>query len=283
MRHVLGALTIIGLIGLGVFWWLSTPRNVRIDLEGTGDAAHGARVATAMGCASCHGEDFAGGMALGSPFGIFYVPNITPSAIGHWSDQEIVNAVIAGVRPDGQHYYPVFPYRSYALSTPADLVDLIAYLRTLPPVDRADIPHDLSIIAAWRRPVGIWKLLAGRRKTVDPNDRGTYLAEAQFHCQECHTPRNALGLPQPKRAYDGGALYGTDGRVKTRVPSLIDGEATKWSAGEMFDYLTTGFTPDFDTASAEMVDVIENIAQLPEGDQRALTDYVLSLRPGGTN
>ena len=88
------------------------------------DAAisQGEYLINAGGCVDCHTEDIddaiplAGGRAVESPFGTFYSPNITPdveTGIGAWSDDDFVNAFWEGVDPDGDHYYPAFPYTSY--------------------------------------------------------------------------------------------------------------------------------------------------------------------------
>ena len=76
------------------------------------------------GCASCHtapdADDegppvLSGGMAFATEFGTFFAPNISssPEGVGDWTEAEIVNAVSAGVSPDGAHYYPALPYTSY--------------------------------------------------------------------------------------------------------------------------------------------------------------------------
>ena len=110
-----------------------------------GDAARGAYLAKAAGCVGCHTEakesatPYAGGRALKTPFGTFYGPNITPhpsAGLGRWSEADFVRAMRLGLRPDGEHYFPAFPYPSFTRITDADLRDLWAYLRTLPPSAR---------------------------------------------------------------------------------------------------------------------------------------------------
>ena len=76
-------------------------------------------------------------MALTSPFGTFYPPNISPDpndGIGRWTLGAFVGAMRKGVSPDGYHYYPAFPYAAYQNMTTADLADLFAFIRTLPRV-----------------------------------------------------------------------------------------------------------------------------------------------------
>ncbi len=106
----------------------------------------------AGGCASCHAAPasakcddpnykdpliLAGGRCLKSAFGTFYAPNITQdkeTGIGRWSDEDFIRAMTEGVSPDGRHYYPAFPYTSYRQMKRDDLLDLKAFLDTLPAV-----------------------------------------------------------------------------------------------------------------------------------------------------
>src|SRR5262249_7016357 len=90
----------------------------------------------ASGCSSCHAtpnqEDktkLGGGMALKTPFGTFYPPNISSDSrdgIGGWSEANFVSAMEKGTSPDGQHYYPAFPYSSYQHMRTDDVRDLFA-------------------------------------------------------------------------------------------------------------------------------------------------------------
>ncbi len=98
----------------------------------------------AGGCSSCHAVPgqpdrlkLGGGLAIPSPFGTFYAPNISPDpadGIGRWTEAEFVNAVTRGISPDGYHYFPAFPYTSYQHAKVEDIRDLFAYLKTLDPV-----------------------------------------------------------------------------------------------------------------------------------------------------
>src|SRR5690606_4574710 len=117
-----------------------------------GDAARGERVFWAAGCASCHtaagaeGEArlrLGGNVELASPFGIFVAPNISshPDGIEGWSFADFANAVKRGVSPDGRHYYPAFPYTSYARMELADLADLFVFMQGLPAVEGRAARH----------------------------------------------------------------------------------------------------------------------------------------------
>src|SRR5688572_33499173 len=134
-------------------------------LVAAADPKRGEYLARAGGCLGCHTEEkkdavpFAGGRALKTPFGTFYGPNITPhpqAGVGRWTEADFIRALREGRRPDGAHYFPSFPYPSFTLISDADLRDLWAYLRTLPPSSRVSEPPDLGLFYRWRVTVGIW-------------------------------------------------------------------------------------------------------------------------------
>ena len=255
-----------------------------------GEAKRGAYLAKAAGCVGCHTEEkkgatpFAGGRALKTPFGTFYGPNITPHAnagIGRWSDADFVRALRSGVRPDGEHYFPAFPYPSFTRITDTDLRDLWTYLRSLPPSARPNQAHDLKFPFGWRFLVTGWKWLffSPGAFSADPKrtprvDRGAYLVEALGHCSECHTPRNFLGGPNRGR-FLAGAAKGPDGK---RVPNLTPVKLKKWSDGELKDFLQSGLTPDGNVVGETMGEVIRNTTgELTPEDLAATIAYLRSL------
>jgi mono/diheme cytochrome c family protein len=153
---------------------LTAPERIdasQIAALGPGDAARGERIFYAGGCASCHarpqatGEQalqLAGGMELATPFGTFVAPNIssdTTDGIGGWSAEDLANAMLKGVSPEGSHFYPAFPYASYARMEPRDIGDLHAFMQTLPAVSGKAADHRLSFPFNIRRGLGLWKLL----------------------------------------------------------------------------------------------------------------------------
>ena len=291
MRRFLTTLVVLALIGAGIAWFVTAPETLAEDaLDGlSGDAARGEAVFWAGGCASCHmapeSEDrlrLAGGERFETPFGAFLAPNISPSeaGIGGWSDREFVQAMQLGVSPDGQHYYPAFPYPSYRLAETQDMLDLHAFLQTLPPDDTASLPHELTFPFNIRRSVGGWKFLflrGGYQVAVDLSPeatRGRYLAEALAHCGECHTPRGALGQPI-RSAWLGGAPNPVgEGTIPNITPAGLS-----WSERDIAAYLRDGFTPEFDSAGGEMASVIRNLANLPEADHAALAAYLQVVAP----
>lgn len=256
-----------------------------------GDAKRGEYLAAAGGCVGCHTENrkdavpFAGGRALPTPFGTFYGPNLTPhpqAGLGRWTEADFVRAMRQGVRPDGAHYYPAFPYTSFARISDPDLADLWAYLRSLPPDPRPSKAHELRWPFRWRYPLVAWKWLyfdagppAGSGTRTGAVARGAYLAEALGHCGECHTPRNFLGGPRRDRQLAGGK--GPEGKD---LPNLTPTGLKKWSDAELDEFLVTGITPDMDSANATMAEVIRNsTSRLTPGDRAALIAYLRALPP----
>lgn len=273
--------------GLFVLWLALAPA---LGLA-QGDAKRGEYLAKAGGCVGCHTEDregatpFAGGRALKTPFGTFFGPNITPDAkagIGRWSEADFVRAMRYGERPDGANLYPAFPYPSFTRITDADLRDLWAYLRSLPPSAQPSRPHELGLLYRARPLLGIWKSLFFRPGPFAPDparspavNRGAYLVQALGHCGECHTPRNFLGGPKKGRFLAGGKIPG-GGRASNLTPTHLK----KLSDAELADVLSSGLLPDGDVLSEAMGEVVRNTtSQLTKTDLDALIAYLRTLPP----
>ena len=291
-----------GLAGLG-FWFLTMPDRIEpseITNLAEGDVRNGERIFWAGGCTSCHaapkseGEErlkLVGGVELVTPFGTFVAPNISQhkqDGIGEWTLADFANAMQRGVSPDGRHYYPSFPYASYARMKLTDIADLYAYLKTLPDVAGAAPGHELGFPFNIRRGLGLWKLLyLSDQKVValDAADglasRGQYLVEGPGHCGECHTPRDPIGGPDTSKWLAGAVAAEGDGKVPNITPG--EGGIGDWQAKDIAYYLETGFTPDFDTAGGTMVEVQQNMAKLPAEDREAIAAYLKAIpaRPKG--
>ncbi|MEZ5787245.1 MAG: cytochrome c [Xanthobacteraceae bacterium] len=275
------------------FWYLTAPKEVAAsDLAGgTPDLENGRKMFAAGGCASCHAVSkdertrLGGGVALHSPFGTFYGPNISPDpnhGIGRWSEADFVNAMHNGVSPDRRHYYPAFPYTSYQRMSAADLRDLFAYLRTLPPVSDPSRAHDLSFPFNVRRGLGLWKLLYldGKPFVPDPKqspqwNRGAYLVNGPGHCAECHSPRDAFGGIESAQRFAGGPNPDGEGWV----PNITQKGLGRWSQKDFEYLLEYGELPDGDSVGGSMRDVIRNTSQLSAADRAAMAVYLKSLPP----
>jgi mono/diheme cytochrome c family protein len=247
----------------------------------------------AGGCAGCHAtpkqEDktrLGGGLALKSPFGTFFTPNISPDrkdGIGDWSEANFVTAMWKGTSPDGSHYYPAFPYTSYQHMKLEDLRDLFGYLKTLPAVEGTSHDHDLPFYLKLRRLLGGWKFLFldGQQFKPDPAkpeewNRGAYLVNGPGHCAECHSPRNLLGAIIARQRFAGGPdPEGGDGWVPNITPAGIG----DYSQRDIERILETGDMPNGDSVGGAMAAVVSEISKLSAEDRAAIAAYVKSLPP----
>jgi len=262
----------------------------------TADTGNGERLFHAGGCASCHASPgigstppaLGGGLGLNTPFGVFRVPNISPDkvhGIGNWTTLDFVNAMHLGVSPDSRHFYPAFPYTSYTHMRFEDLMDLKAYMDTLPAVPTPNMHHELKFPWNIRAGIGLWKLLNLDSTPVVPIPdgdatlaRGRYLVEGPGHCGECHTPRNWSGGLDRSRWLAGAPNPDGEGVVPDITPD--EKGLADWSQSDIEYYLKSGFTPDFDTVGGSMVEVQENMALLPAEDRAAIAAYLKAVPVG---
>jgi len=299
---------IIAAISAACLWLLSQPSG-RVTSEAVSaiqaNIANGQQVFTVAGCGSCHVAPAAqpngdvtqhnlaerpllsGGQHFITAFGTFVAPNISPdkvAGIGRWSDADFATALLKGLSPDNQHYYPVFPYTAYTRMTLQDVIDLKAFLDTLPASSHTNTTHELHFPWNIRRGIGLWK----RRyltnnpalRLVNPTvqqQRGQYLVEALGHCGECHSPRNRAGATETDQWLAGSAdINGQGGKQALSAPNITSHQAglATWSAEDIADYLSTGFTPDYDVAGGLMSEVINNTRQLSKQDRLAMGEYL---------
>lgn len=293
LRQAAAAVLLLAAVGGAGAWFLTEPRPLDAAAlpDHAPDVANGERIFYVSGCSSCHaapgaeGEDklrLGGGLELNTDFGVFRAPNISPdpaTGIGGWTDADFVNAVTRGISPRGTHYYPAFPYPSYARMHVEDVLDLKAYLATLPAVSNRVAGHVLKFPFNIRRAVGLWKRLYLSARPVvalqsasDQVKLGQYLVEGPGHCGECHTARTFLGGLKTDLWLAGAP--NPEGRGT--VPNITPG-ALNWSESEIVDTFKTGFTPDFDTLGSSMGEVQENLSQLADADLAAIAAYLKAI------
>ena len=303
MRKALLALLVIGVAAIGVFYFVTAP--VRVPQSAlpahTPDLANGKYIFAAGGCAECHAaplqgcsdlkikddQRLTGGRCLKTPFGTFNVPNISPdkeNGIGNWTTLDFVNAMKRGIAPGGSYLYPAFPYPSYQRMTYEDVIDLKAYLDSLPVVKNEVPPSEIRFPFNFRRGLGLWHLLYvdGQSFTPDPSasaeiNRGAYLVRGAGHCSECHSARNVFGGIIKDTEFAGARNLEGKGRVPNITPS--DDGIGDWSEEDIAYMLETGNTPDFDTIGGTMAPVQKNMAKLTPSDRKAIAAYIKSLPP----
>ena len=265
---------------VGLFTLYRKPTVPDVAIPATAEAIErGQYLIHAGGCISCHqgnADGLSGGEPIESPFGTFYASNITPdpeTGIGNWSGADFLRALKHGRQPNGNFYYPAFPYRSYAAVTDEDALDMAAWLIAQPPVRHEVAAHDLpGWIGRWQ--MAGWNLLADWNEPDFPTyddpqlARGAYLARHLGHCGECHTPRSTLGFLQYDRDFGGGELDG-------RPFKGLDSEGLQdYSEEDLELFLFIGLKPDGEFVGGKMEPVIEhNTGQLTDEDRQAMAAF----------
>jgi mono/diheme cytochrome c family protein len=272
----------------------SDPTGVPADLANADVVKRGEYLARAADCRACHTTSrdrlYAGGLALVLPFGTLYSTNITPdkeTGIGNYSDQDFLNAVQRGIRPDGTRLYPAMPYPSYTRMTDADVLAVKAYLFSLPPVHAQNQPNTFSFPYDQRWLMRFWSAVFNDNERFRPNpaqspewNRGAYLAEALAHCGECHTPRNLASALDNRNKFSGAL---TAGWYAFNISSDKGSGVGAWSDDELRNYVSSGHAPGRGTAAGPMGEAVDNsLNGLASSDIRALVTYLRSVPPVGS-
>jgi len=269
-----------------------------VDLDSRELIERGQYLATAGNCVTCHtaedGEMMAGGLPFETPFGRLYSTNITPddeTGIGAWTVEQFLASMRLGVRPDGTHLYPAFPYTSFTKVRDEDVMAIFAYLKTLPAV-RAPAPaNELAFPFNVRALMIAWKALffddgefVHDETMSDDWNRGAYLVEGLAHCGACHTPRNALGAEDNGRYLAGGAYLDRvpGGGYRTwSAPNLTSSDTglSLWSREDLVQYLETGRNSFLDSTGPMNEVIMNSTSRLTASDVAAMTTYLEALPP----
>ncbi len=258
-----------------------------------GPVQRGQYLFTAANCQGCHtdtrhhGAFLAGGVAIASNYGTFYTRNITSdpvNGIGRWSDADFLRALRRGISPRGVPYYPAFPFTSFTQMSDRDILDIKAYLMTQAAVAQPNRPHALHFPWSIRALLLPWRALYFHPGPLPPNpghdpqwNRGAYLVEAVAHCEECHTPRNALGGRIEARAFAGYAMPGQAGPPAANITQDPRSGIGRWSRHDIADFLATGFTPSGDAIGGRMGEVLDRMAVLKAADRDAIAAYLKTI------
>ena len=236
----------------------------------------------------------AGGLPFETPFGTIYSTNISPDSetgIGDWTAEEFLVSMRLGVRPDGTHLYPAFPYPSFTRISDEDIVALYAYFQGIPAIAQVSPENELAFPFNIRALMGIWKALFFEPAVYveDPAqseewNRGAYLVEGLTHCGACHTPRNRLGAEVAGEALRGGAYLGRVGEGAYQTWSAPDITSSNiglslWSHDELTDYLQSGRNDFLDVTGPMIEVVVHSTRHLDKSDIDAMATYLQSM-PG---
>jgi len=221
------------------------PAGEAVDL-GDGSAARGQHLATVM-CMECHGDDLGGNPAfLDDPvIGTFVTPNLTKGQGGlgaGYTDGDFVRAMRQGIKLNGQSVF-LMPSGDFFYMGDRDLADLLAYLRSAPPVDReTPEPHIRStVVGSIMYGAGLFGNMLGATlvdQTAEPppapepgitDEYGAYLVRINS-CRDCHGEELA------------GGTSGEPGAPP--APNLTDGgELRAWTVEQFIAAMRTGVTP----------------------------------------
>lgn len=267
------------------------PTGVPADLANADIVKRGEYLARAADCMACHtapdGVEYAGGLAIPTPFGTLYSTNITPdkeTGIGNYTDQDFLNAVQRGVRGDGARLYPAMPFPSYTYITDGDALAIKAYLFSLPAVHSAAVENTLAFPFDQRWLMSFWSAFFNENRRFQPNtaqspewNRGAYIAEALAHCGECHTPRNLAFALDNKNKFSGAV---TAGWYAFNITSDKGSGIGAWSDDQAREYLAAGHATGRGTAAGPMGEAVDHsFSRMTSADIGALVTYLRSVPP----
>ncbi len=249
------------------------------EVASAGDAANGAYVAALVGC-GCHNNGDLGGLAGGreftGTFGSVYAANITSDAetgIGNYSDEGLVGLLRVGhaeVEGEAKVLMPIMPYKLLSNLSDADAQDMVAWLRSLPPIVNEVPERELAEEPAAWDPTSA----AAAESPTEPADRGKYIITLA-NCGGCHNPKNEDGSPKADMLLAGSPIRGEF------AANLTPDEETglgKWTEEQIAAYLRTGTKPDGSQVEGAMAQQIERrFKNLSEGDAAAIAAYLKSI------
>ncbi|MCZ4316550.1 cytochrome c [Comamonadaceae bacterium G21597-S1] len=293
LRYVAGLFVLVGVLVA----WMNVRGEAPLDTgaitSATANPAHiarGAYLARAGNCMGCHsmsgGAEYAGGRGIETPFGTVFAPNITPdpkTGIGSWSAAEFWRAMHHGRSKDGRLLYPAFPYPSYMNVTREDSDALLAYLRTVQPVEQANKAHALAFPYNTQAALALWRAMFFRAGDLQPDtqetaewNRGRYLVEGLAHCAACHSSRNGFGATILNAQFAGG-LMPDEAWYAPSLASPNEAGLQTWPREEAIQLLKSGVSRHA-TVSGPMADVVYSSTQyLTPQDVKAMVEYLASI------
>lgn len=263
--------------------------NTSVDNR-TDIVKRGEYLARAGDCVACHtaprGRLFAGGLAMDTPFGTLYSPNITPDAqygIGTWSEDAFFRMMRTGITPEGKLLYPAMPIAQYTKVTREDSNAIFAFLKSVEPVRTPNRKHTLRFPFNQRKLLYGWRTLYFREGEFKPDptrsvewNRGAYLVEGLGHCTMCHTKINMLGGSSQSEQFAGG-LIPVQNWYAPSLTSDKDGGLGDWSIKDIVDLLQAGIS-DRGAVYGPMAEVTYHSLQyMTDEDVKAMAVYLKTL------
>jgi mono/diheme cytochrome c family protein len=259
------------------------------------------------GCVDCHsprqyqvfafpreeGKDGMGGMVFNRDMGFpgsFTSKNITSdekTGIGGWTDAQLYHTITTGVRPNGEPLFPVMPYKHYGTADPQDLKAIIAYIRTLKPIENQVAESEADF------PVNLFM----RQEPCDANckpapDRSSSVAYGKYlvnlaSCEDCHTKRDDRGQFIEGMFMAGGSEFHLKGMGTVTsanlTPSLTSGiggwdKATFIKMFKQYDGNKDWMVP-WKQRGYQTIMPWPEYSGMTEEDLGAIYDYLKTIKP----
>lgn len=294
---ILAVIVIVVAVGLVVLYGLFRTSSVAPQARQTLSPERmealiprGRELALAGDCFGCHSEAQgpmgAGGLAIGTPFGMLYSTNITPDkqyGIGNYTRADFHRVMRDGIAPGDRNLYPAMPYVFSYITTPDDIDALYAYTMSIPAMPIPNRANTGVFVLPVRPFMNFWTLINFPDRKAPQNDqrsaawnRGAYLVEGLAHCGSCHSPRNFMMGLEFSRSLQGGEVDGV------AVPDITAAALAKrgFDVPALSAYLATGISPQgtsFD--SMYTVTHFSTSAMEPE-DVKAIATYLLTGKDG---
>lgn len=220
---------------------------------------------------------------MGFP-GVFYSKNITPANIKDWTDGQIFQAITTGVDKDGNALFPVMPYHYYGKMDKEDIYDIIAYIRSLPPIENKTPDHSVDFPMNFiLNTIPVKASFVQKPPKSDTLKYGAYLTNAAA-CIECHTQVDK-GQIIPSVAYGGGRLFEMpNGKVYS---ANISPDKETGIGGWTVDQFVQRFKAYSDPANVPTMDPKEvntimpwsMFAGMDTSDLRSIYAYLQTVKP----
>lgn len=223
---------------------------------------------------------------LGGIPGTIYAKNITPAGIKDWSDGELMRVITNGVTKDNTALFPLMPYMSYNSLTQEDLYSIVAYIRSLKPIENEvgerSLNFPMNLIVKTIPPVAY-----SPSSEIDRTDKvkyGEYLVKIAG-CGDCHTPMDK-GEPLPGMELAGGFEFHLPQGV-VRSLNITPDEETGIGAWELEDFIAR--FKNMDPDSNETISVTRDefntpmpwtmFAGMSTEDLEAIYTYLRTVKP----
>jgi|SRR5665647_376829 len=260
--------------------YLANHVTVCMDCHSTRDWSHFAGPLEA-GTLGKGGEYF--GEEQGFP-GKFYSKNITPANIKDWTDGEIFRMITTGVDKYGKALFPVMPYLYYGKMDKEDIYDIIAYIRSLHPIENKTPDHSIDFPMNFIvNTIPAKASLVQKPPKSDTVKYGAYLVNAAA-CMECHT-QVKRGQIIPELAFGGGREFEMpNGIVRSAniTPDLVTGIG-EWTESVFLArfkaYTDSANLPLLTTDKVNTVMPWAMYAGMDSSDLRSIYSYLRTVKP----